>query len=432
MYTLSFKEWLFIVEANKPMHSILTPNPNKKNDPNFDYLNVVGAGTYDAKPLLLKLGFRYSFPYKTYSMPRFVFKKLTQQEKQQLKDAGVDISPFEEEAHQPDNRQKFLGTKTEVSVDQHIKQELETIKDLATSGEQNEKINAILDNIIEEIANLTDEAKKSDIIKNFLLMSSKLYRYSARNQWLIFAQNPRSTDVQSMTNWAKVGRKLKLDAEKNRMIIFAPVGVRLVTVKDERTGEEKKVPVGTPTRFKISYVYDISDTEPIPGAKVTYTPGSWRQDSNEPVEELGGIVNALLKFTEENNIPIKYEKMDFSMGGYATTHGIAINDVYDGINKASTLVHEIAHKLLHFGADRDKYARDEKEHDAESIAYVFLKHFGFESKDSPVYLALWGADKTKIVARQKKVREIVSQLIKAVEKYYKEADYSNHDEIEEV
>ena len=71
-------------------------------------------------------------------------------------------------------------------------------------------------------------------------------------------------------------------------------------------------------------------------------------------------------------------------------------------------------------------------YDAETIAYVFLKHFGFESKDSPTYLALWQADKSKIMMRQKKVKEIVSQLIKAVEKYYKEVDYSSmQDETED-
>jgi hypothetical protein len=118
------------------------------------------------------------------------------------------------------------------------------------------------------------------------------------------------------------------------------------------------------------------------------------------------------------------------MGGYATAHGIHINNEYDGINKASTLVHELAHNLMHFVAEKLSLSREEAEHDAESIAYVFLKHFGFSSKDSPTYLALWKADKDKIKSRSKGIKDTVSKLIKAVEKYYKESDvdYDQEDE----
>jgi hypothetical protein len=229
---------------------------------------------------------------------------------------------------------------------------------------------------------------------------------------LIFAQNPKVTDVQSKTNWAKLGRKIKEGAEKNRMIVFAP-WFFYRTERDETTGEEKKIKSLNPTKFIISYVYDISDTEVMPNAKTVYNPHSWRQDSNEPVEELAGIINALIKFAEENKIPISFDKMDYAMGGYATAHGIHINNEYDGINKASTLVHELAHNLMHFVAEK-----------------LSLKHFGFSSKDSPTYLALWKADKDKIKSRSKGIKDTVSKLIKAVEKYYKESDvdYDQEDE----
>ena len=417
---ISFKEWLQIVEG--VIHSVLKANPKSTQDPTKDFLVLFG-NHFDAKDTLKNMGFRYFRMDNTWSMPRFAFDKLSSKQKEELKNAEIDISPMT----MP--REKALGTKSsEVTVDQDIKKELEEIKDLAKSG-QTSKIEQLLDNLIEEISNLTDEAKKSELIKNFLEMSSKLYKYSPRNQWLIFAQNPKVTDVQSKTNWAKVGRKIKEGAEKNRMIIFAP-WFFYRTERDETTGEEKKVKSLNPTRFIISYVYDISDTEVMPNAKTVYNPHSWRQDSNEPVEELAGIINALIKFAEENKIPISFDKMDYAMGGYATAHGIHINNEYDGINKASTLVHELAHNLMHFVAEKLSLGREEAEHDAESIAYVFLKHFGFSSKDSPTYLALWKADKDKIKSRSKGIKDTVSQLIKAVEKYYKESDvdYDHEDE----
>lgn len=417
MINISFKEWFLLQEA---IQSILKVNPKDKDNPAKDFITLVG-NTFPIKDKIKDAGFRYFAGDKTWSLPRFVYNGLDAKKKTDLKDAGIDFSPFDEP------RDVVLGGKSEVSVDQNIKKELEEIKELATVGQQNDKISAILDHIIEEIANLTDEAKKGDLIKGFLMMASRLYKYSPRNQWLIFAQNPHATDVQSMTNWAKVGRKLKQDADKNRMIIFSPVGMQTITIKDKNTGEDKKVTVGAPTRFKVSYVYDISDTEPIAGAKNSYQPHSWRRDSNEPVEELAGIVNALMKFAEEKKIPVDFKKLNFELGGYATKNGIVVNDVYDGINKASTLVHELAHNMMHFN-EKDKSSREEAEHDAESIAYVFLKHFGFESKDSPTYLALWNGNKDKIMSRSKNIKGTVSELIKAVEKYYKEANHEFSDD----
>lgn len=445
MKNLQFKRWLLKEETAS---TLLSPNPNKSTDPNFDFLVVYNAK--DIYQILKKYGFRFYKPELSWSLPRFAYEKLNDIAKNELKAAGVEVGLFDidrqlafsqgqikkseikdekekqaNQAKEDEEKRKTLdysGSK----VDQLIKSELEKVKELSKK-EDNEKIEAMLDTIIHQVANMVDEAKKSKIIKDFLEMASKLYQYSARNQWLIYAQNPEATDVQSKTKWLEIGRQVTAEGEKNAMIIFRPVGVRQKVVKskeiDKETGEEKeikkRVQFGVPKSYTIEYVYDISDTVEKPGSKFVYKPHSWRQDSNEPVEELGGIISGLLKYAEENNIPVDFKKMNFGLGGYATKHGITINSEFEGINKASTLIHEMAHKMMHLLEKKMGVTRQEAEHDAETVAYTVLKFFGYTSVDSPVYLALWGGTKEKIKLRAKGIKETVSLLIRAIQEYYK-------------
>ena len=442
---LNFKTWLIREEAAS---TVLVPNPTKQTDPKFDFLVVFNAK--DIYQTLKKYGFRFYKKDLSWSLPRFAYEKLPEEAKNELKGVGVDLSLFdadrnvafskaqEKKAQIADEKQQqvqqaqadaekrktldYSGSK----IDQVIKSELETIKELSKK-EDNEKIEAMLDTIIHQVANMVDEARKSKIIKDFLEMAGKLYHYSARNQWLIYAQNPEATDVQSKTKWAELGRQVTEEGEKNAMIIFRPIGVRMKTVKskeiDKETGEEKEVKkrmqYGMPTSYTIEYVYDVSDTMEKPGSKFVYKPHSWRQDSNEPVEELAGIIKGLLEYAKQKDIPVDFKKLNFGLGGYANKHGITINDQFEGINKASTLIHEMAHKMMHFVEKKITMTREEAEHDAETVAYTVLKFFGFESKDSPIYLSLWGGTKEKIKLRAKGIKETVSLMIRAIQDYYK-------------
>lgn len=448
MKFLEFKTWLFTEESVK---TVLGHNPKKPNDPNYDFLTVYNAK--EIYQILKKNGFRFYKGDLSWSIPRFAFEKLSDLAKEELKRIGVNIDLFNQdrnstiaqgaeqkaqiassiEAEKAIQKQKAqeeeeIRRNTDYSdskVNQLIKNQLLQIDQLINKNDH-EKINKILDDILEEIGSLTDEAAKGEKIKNFLEMSSRLYHYSTRNQWLIFAQNPKATDVQSKTMWKKLGRILKPDAEKHAMLIYRPVNAKLKTIKVKEknriTGEEeevsKRVSIGRPTRFAIEYVYDIEDTILDPNAKSPYKPHSWREDSNEPIEELSGIIASIIKFADASNIPLKFEDLNYATGGYASKHGIVVNSKYEGINKATSLIHELAHKMMHFVEEKLNLSRAEAEHDAETVAYTVLKFFGFKSKDSPVYLSLWGANKEKIKIRAKGIKETVSKILRAIHEYY--------------
>jgi hypothetical protein len=80
-----------------------------------------------------------------------------------------------------------------------------------------------------------------------------------------------------------------------------------------------------------------------------------------------------------------------------------------------TLIHEIAHELMHRGDDRQNFTRKEKELEAEAVAYVVGSHFGLSDLASPNYLALWDADESKILDRMDRIRTTATDIIKSIE-----------------
>ena len=441
----AFAQWLMFSEmaTGGAPHTFLQKNPKKPDDPTQDFM-VVAGNTFDIKDDLKNAGFRYYKPTTTWSIPRWAYTNMDQTLKTILKNKGISFAPFEQ-----DREQMLPQETTDTTTNTQIKDDIEKIAKLA-KNQQYEQLDAMLDQLIDEIGNLTDEAKKSQLIKDFIETAAKLYNYSYRNQWLIHIQNPNASDVQSMTKWQKLGRRLKQGADKNKIAIFIPILSRreaqqLSKEEQDELNDEGTEPwrqeellakkKGTPNiyGYKIGYVYDIEDTEPIPGAKA-YDPVSYRTDKNEPVEELKGIIAALLNYAQEKNIPVNFQKMNIKTGGVATKDKIAINDTFDGINKASVIIHELAHKFLHFGSDRPVY-KSQKEYqigelEAESIASIVLNFFGFNPTTAPNYLALWRGDKKQIKDRSESIKKASQEFIKAIEKYYRDS-HVHEDETEE-
>jgi len=184
------------------------------------------------------------------------------------------------------------------------------------------------------------------------------------------------------------------------------------------SGEEQK----TMMYFIPVKVWDISSTMVIPGqedkAKV-FEPSDWKQDTNENREEITAMINALDAFAESKGIKIDYEELSAGHGGYSAGGRVVINSTYDGINKFSTYVHELTHEILHHTMDPEDRRRTGKaalEQDAESTAYIVLQYYGFESKDSARYLAIWKGDSKTIRERSKNIQKAAQEIIHGINK----------------
>lgn len=314
---------------------------------------------------------------------------------------------------QLDNAKRVL---TLINKADYLVNTLEDIEDFIETAENVDGKNLIkakLDQYIKDLADATDEAALSAEIRRYLTFFSKFHDYSFYNRILIYIQRPDATKVASYKKWQEKFRQVKKGAKG--IMIFAPIISK--TKKDsDKEDDDFDLKPDTVTRFRAVSVFDISDTEPIDErGEVPETPQWWGENTpSETADKLYGYVSEVA-----SDMGIKVTQSDASRGekGYAAGDHINISSDVEGVGKLSTMIHEIAHELMHFKKSSIFYQDDEvrsssalKELQAESVSYVVLKHYGIPVKHHTTYLALWGANKEKIQSNLEVISK-VSQFI---------------------
>jgi hypothetical protein len=109
--------------------------------------------------------------------------------------------------------------------------------------------------------------------------------------------------------------------------------------------------------------------------------------------------------------------------GYSAGNKINISSAREGAGEVSTLVHEIAHELMHWKKSSIYYQENTdaklKELQAESVSYVVLKHYELPAEHHPTYLALWKANKDKIKENVKVITDVAKFIITEIDKIEK-------------
>lgn len=421
---MNFIQWLIKEESVRSYKKVNPKNPNQ----NFV---VLYGNTFPIKDQLKKMGFRYF--QGTWST---LEDKLNDVMKKELEGMGVDLSGLDavapsEEPVSPPQIQPGEKSKSDEILD---KMQADLNKAIASADGKVKGLIADIENMIERVANSTDEAAKQSFIKNFLMFSSRFHQYSLHNQLLIWIQTKgQARHVASATNWPKLGRSVKNWGAG--ITILRPNFKNITKEKTDVVTGEKKEEKFQLKLFKGVKVYDVSATEPIPGHSNPFSPVSrkdWSKDSNEDVEELNILINALTNWIKKKNINVDYESLSAEMGGYSAGGKIALNDTFKGMNLFSTLVHETAHELLHWMEGDKSSSRQEKEIDAETTAFIVANHFGFETKDTSNYLALWKAKGDDIRARRQNIQKASKEIIEGIKKEINEVeiDFGVEDESE--
>lgn len=94
---------------------------------------------------------------------------------------------------------------------------------------------------------------------------ARLSDYSPRNAQLIAMQSPDATEVHGYQDWKNFGRQVKRG--ETGIQILAPAGTYEVEDKDQApikvAGEDESEDKETRMRFRVAYVFDIAQTEPV-------------------------------------------------------------------------------------------------------------------------------------------------------------------------
>lgn len=248
---------------------------------------------------------------------------------------------------------------------------------------------------------------------------ARFHTYSFNNAMLIFLQCPHASFVAGYRKWqSEFGRQVKKGERGIRILAPCPY-TRLVETERDDSQDEKDLPAVTVTRFKPATVFDVSQTDgkelPSLVSTLTNSVGSFQQ-----------LYDRLITFSP---MPVTMEDFPGSAKGYCSYEERKIV-VRPGMSEAQTLktlVHEIAHAMLHAsvaGAGEKAELQREREVEAESVAYVVCQHLGIDTSDYSLgYVAGWSRSRelNELKASLDRIHTASVQIIFAVSPPEKEA-----------
>ncbi len=124
-----------------------------------------------------------------------------------------------------------------------------------------EKVKAALDRIENALTGINSN---EDWIQ-YLYFQSRFYNYSYTNAMLIMLQNPEASFVKGYKSWNQLGRFVKKGAKG--LAILAPCIRKVEEFKEPENKAEyhdakgEKVTKRVISGFKVTYVYDLADTD---------------------------------------------------------------------------------------------------------------------------------------------------------------------------
>lgn len=324
---------------------------------------------------------------------------------------------------------KFQVAKDAVGKINKVEYVVEKMEDLAEfvhdadNLSKKDELSQKIDGYIKSLTQDLSETAASQEIQNFLAFQAKIKSRSFHNTLLIYIQNKNATHVEGFRVWKeKFGRQVKKGAKA--ITIFAPITRKKDEEDDINNPEiDNQVKKKNFIWFRPVTVFDIKDTEPIPGKEHLYvTAPQWHADDT-PNEKADKIFNYAMQLATELGINVERGAAKGGEMGYAAGDHINITSNIDGVNKAGTFIHEIAHELLHFKKgsvfhiDDENMTKQDKEIQAESVSYIVLKHYDLPAKHQATYLTLWKTNQDalkKNLAVIKKVSDFIIQKIDAI------------------
>lgn len=296
----------------------------------------------------------------------------------------------------------------------------------------NEKAEKELKEITDKLEKGIKELFEGERYKEYLRVMSKFYRYSYNNSILIAMQCPGASLVAGYSAWIhKFGRHVKAGEKGIRIIGYTPYRVRKeVPVADPITHKpmtDAKGKTVTESRmvevpyYKPVYVYDVTQTE---GRELPTIAAELQQNGIAGYEKL---YNAI---TQISPVPISFQPLDAELHGYydLKEKRIVIREGMSELQTLKTVIHEIAHAMLHdidLNAPKeeiekrpDRYTR---EVEAESIAYAVCQYYHLDTSEySFGYIAGWSKSKNLDELKQSldTIHDTAANLIGEIEERF--------------
>jgi hypothetical protein len=290
--------------------------------------------------------------------------------------------------------------------------------------EMDDEVNEWIDELIEEIR----EARESEHFREYLDAAVRFHDYSPRNQLLIKLQKPDATRVAGYNTWQSEFDRYVKEGESG-IYITAPKTISGHKCPD--CGNAPAYHSGNKTLdcpradsdpaswdfdpreewehgsimcgFTSATVFDISQTEGEEVPELDYDAKAGDRDDMEELVDSLQVAGETLGFDMGL---VEESEWSRSGNGYCDTDDdqpeIRVCE-REAAATAGTQIHELAHAVLHADDDAPD-EREEREVEADAVAYIVGRRLGLDMSGRSFYLASWTTDEAEII--RKRLRRI--------------------------
>jgi hypothetical protein len=236
------------------------------------------------------------------------------------------------------------------------------------------------------------DAGNSDRLKAYLAMMGRFHKYSWRNVLLIQAQRPTATRVAGFGAWRELGRQVRHGQKAIR--ILAPMVYRKGDDEDDETL------VG----FRTACVFDVEQTDGNPLAQFAAVQGDPRS-----------FTTRLKEYVSSKGIKLRVSDQIGSADGASAGGTILLRPGLTAAQEFSTLVHEVAHEILHQDSAEKDVPRRVRELEAEAVAFVASEAIGLETREaSSDYIKLYRGDKDTLLESLERIQTTAREILNAL------------------
>jgi N-terminal domain of anti-restriction factor ArdC len=232
------------------------------------------------------------------------------------------------------------------------------------------------------------KAGKSEQLMIYLDALSRFHQYSFGNCMLIYMQKPEATHVAGFNRWNELHRWVK-KGEKGIAILAPLIGRKRKDEAEQSTNEKSKDESGKVLYgFRVVYVFDVSQTD---GKELP----EFAALGGDPGEHF----DRLLDLYREKGIKLDWvDHLPHGANGCSSGGTVCIVNSLHPAQKFSTMVHELAHEMLHWNENREDFTKAVRETEAEAVAYVVCKSIGLAcSTRASDYIQKWQGDEKTLL-----------------------------------
>lgn len=310
-----------------------------------------------------------------------------------------------------------------------------------TAEERAKEIEELTKGIEEKIESYFVSPEK---LQEHLEFMSTFHNYSLRNMTLIDDQFQGARAVGSFQYWK--GKGASVNKGEKGIKILAPTPVQYfsrnnkqVQVKYATADEKKKIANGSISTekklfFKIGHVFEYTQTNAREkGLEVSEIFSNYHRDGS--IENDKQFMQAFDKLANKVGVelldtpPSNYEFGTAKGGYFRNLNAIALNPRNTMADNIPVMVHELAHAELHSNEKNKvrgkELSTNEKEFQAEMVAYAVGTHYGIEMENFSVpYLAGWTKDAT-LQDKEKLLNEVkktANEFIEVIDEHFSEIE----------